>query len=367
MKYFKLLIIALVMSLIAGCATVNGLYVNLDELSVTKQYEADIRGRRVPKLVKINENGEFKFKAPSKGKTLSLSIKESQTRDLIVSSSSIITDKTRNLIVLNNGIELWQKVIPVEQGENFNKIYNKALKDFKQLDKEQTKEITGIFVNLADKSNKSKQFCFWVHQITTGENKAINDKGEIRFKYPKNPKGRYKLVVGSNDTPADMNMPIVEKIIPDDAKHVVVLVDGHKSEMIFVKEGEDFDKKYKEALKNFKQEQNDHSAIYPGCEEYNVDDYSRCFTNKIRQHIARQFHTEVAKELNLPNDQAKIRVVFEVDEKGMVNVISVDAPHPQLKEETINVFKKLPVMKPAVENNKPVKTRYNLPVNVSIE
>ncbi len=125
------------------------------------------------------------------------------------------------------------------------------------------------------------------------------------------------------------------------------------------------------ALKNFKQKQkqkqNDHAVIYPGCEEYNVDDYLECFTNKIRQHIARQFHTGVAKELNLSNDQAKIHVVFEVDEKGMVNVISADTPYPQLKEEIINVFKKLPVMKPAVKNNKPVKTRCNLPVNVSIE
>lgn len=364
MKYLNTLLLFTLISVLIGCyptKEIKGVFVNLD-VQKNDGYIADVRESGTPEIININEKGEFKFKRPKKGKTYNLTILNNN-HDFVVGKNAKITDKTKNVIILNNGIEFWQKIIIVERDEDFNKIYDKAVNNFNKLDKEKSKIVRGTFVNLGD---KSKRYRFRIFRITTQLDNVIDKKGTFSFKYPKNPETEYKLIIDF-DRRGELGDPtIFVEYIPIDTEQIIALYDGNKKEIIFVKEGEDFNKIYEIALNKFKQTPNSsgyHTTIYPGCENNKIENYSSCFDNKINQHISKYLDV---RSLDIPSGRKRINVLFEVDKTGKVNVTSVNSPNQELKREVIKVFKKLPIMKPAMEDNQPIKTEYNFPIIINI-
>lgn len=363
MKYLKFLITISITTLMASCSAtkeINGAFINLD-IQQNDGYIATLIDNKKPEDIKINEEGEFKFKAPKKRKTYFLNIKNS-VGDLIVSKYGRITNKTKNVIVLNNGVEFWQKIIVVNEDEDFKSIYDTEVNAFKQLDKEKTKEVKGVFVNLGD---TLKKFRFSIFRITSQRYNAINKKGEFHFKYPKNPESRYKLIIEFDRSDKLGDPTIFNKSIPIDTERIIALYDGINKELVFVKKGDDYDKVYENALLNFKQKltsKDNHGPIFPGCEK--SFDYATCFSSELNKHITRHLNIRgiSANSLGLSPGKKTVYVQFEVDEKGNANIISIKAPHKYLESRVTMVFDRLPKMKAAIKDGIPIKTEFNSPI-----
>ena len=70
--------------------------------------------------------------------------------------------------------------------------------------------------------------------------------------------------------------------------------------------------------------------------------------------------------MGLKRGKHKIRIMFKINNKGLVSDIRVMAPHPKLKEEAIRIVKLLPRMTPVKQRNKPVSVSYNLPISFEV-
>ncbi len=221
------------------------------------------------------------------------------------------------------------------------------------------KELKGKFVNL-EKTDTPKNSAFKISVKETGTLKIPNGEGDFKLKYPE--KGASLVVL------TDEDYVVIEKTIPLKAERAIILINDLSEMMKFLEKGQDFDKQYAIALKEFKElvPSIDQFPIYPGCETKEVKYYQKCFQKKLNKHIGRTFNTEIANELGLQGKN-RIYIVFEIDKKGEINIISTKAPHPRLKNEGIRVAKKLPKMKPGINRNKPVKIRYSLPIVFKVE
>ncbi|MDP8079101.1 hypothetical protein [Phocoenobacter skyensis] len=101
--------------------------------------------------------------------------------------------------------------------------------------------------------------------------------------------------------------------------------------------------------------------IYSGCEQYGKEQLKRCFQTKISQHIYKYSDTlkSYARDEKEP---IKITVFFNIEKTGDVKVTSVK---PEImKQDIVDILKRLPPIKPAMHNNKPVTTPFRLPIKI---
>lgn len=222
------------------------------------------------------------------------------------------------------------------------------------------KQLNGVFVNL-EKEAKPEKSTFKI-SIKEDDKSEIPDKnGNFKIKYPK--EGGSLIVL------TDEDYVILEKPIPAKADRAIVLVNNFNEMALFLEKGQNFDKEYDVAVEKFKKLPIllDQFPIYPGCENTEIKHYKKCFLKKLNRLVARSFNADLATVLGLSPGSKRINVFFEIDKKGVVNIISVKAPHPRLKKESIRVAKKIPVVKPGIHRNKPVKVKYNLPIVLRVE
>ena len=94
--------------------------------------------------------------------------------------------------------------------------------------------------------------------------------------------------------------------------------------------------------------------VYPGCEKGSKAEKKACFSKKIRNHVNRQFNSELANELGLSEGRKRIFVMFTIDEHGSIQEVMARAPHPRLQTEATRVVKTLPKMTPGKQRGRPV-------------
>lgn len=223
-----------------------------------------------------------------------------------------------------------------------------------------TKQIKGYFENL-EKTKKLNNTEYTVKVKGSNVESSFNKKGDFKLDYPKN---GGSIIVSNDD-----NYVIIKENIPEDTQGVIVLVDDVREMITFVKKGEDFEKQYINAVFSFNLllSKIDQFSIYPGCENVGVEEYKKCFRKKVTRHAQRYFDVELANELGMTAGRKTIFILFEIDEKGKIDVISVKAPHPLLKKVGERIVKKMPVMKPGMNRGKPVSIRYTLPISFHVE
>lgn len=107
----------------------------------------------------------------------------------------------------------------------------------------------------------------------------------------------------------------------------------------------------------------DEAPTFPGCPEGDKD----CFNKSMQKFINENFDMNLASNLALVAGKKKIYAVFKIDENGNIIGLQVRAPHPKLKQHTMEVIRKLPKMIPGKHENKPVKVGYTLPIVFSIK
>ena len=83
--------------------------------------------------------------------------------------------------------------------------------------------------------------------------------------------------------------------------------------------------------------------------------------------VQENFNVKLANTLGLTSGKKKIYVQFKIGTDGNIIDVKARAPHPVLKEETINMIKKLPKMKPGEQRGKKVRVRYTLPITFNVK
>jgi hypothetical protein len=91
------------------------------------------------------------------------------------------------------------------------------------------------------------------------------------------------------------------------------------------------------------------------------------FEKRVEKIIKENINRKTTQNLDLPEGRYKVYTQFIIDTLGKVTDIKVRAPHTKLEDKIIKVFNKLPQFIPGKQDNKVVKTKYNLPITFNIE
>ncbi|WP_417556707.1 M56 family metallopeptidase [Mesoflavibacter zeaxanthinifaciens] len=108
--------------------------------------------------------------------------------------------------------------------------------------------------------------------------------------------------------------------------------------------------------------------LIEGCETLvNLKEQKECFSNKINEHVMKNFNTELANNLDLEKGVKRIFVSFKIDVNGDVVNVKARAPHKELEEEAIRVINLLPKMTPGTDKGKQVNVPYSLPITFKVD
>jgi hypothetical protein len=105
--------------------------------------------------------------------------------------------------------------------------------------------------------------------------------------------------------------------------------------------------------------------VFPNCENLETKALEKCFYNQVQDFVFQNF--VVPENLVQNNFKGNIKVLFEVDEKGVFKVIYVNAVDDLLIKETKRVFGKFPKIKPSTYNGKPTFSQYNITIYIPLK
>jgi periplasmic protein TonB len=105
--------------------------------------------------------------------------------------------------------------------------------------------------------------------------------------------------------------------------------------------------------------------IFPGCQG-EKEELRNCFSEKISEHIHKNFDVSLASDLNLSAGKKRIFTVFTINQKGEIKDIKVKAPHPRLEKEGFRVVNSLPKFTPGKQRGVPVKVKYAMPITFEV-
>lgn len=104
------------------------------------------------------------------------------------------------------------------------------------------------------------------------------------------------------------------------------------------------------------------APVFPGCESFNSnDEQKKCMTEKISEHVMKNFNSRLAEELGIKGVN-RIIVQFRIDSNGNVVEVKARAPHPDLETEAKRIISSLPQMQPGKQGGKVVGVVYSLPI-----
>lgn len=107
------------------------------------------------------------------------------------------------------------------------------------------------------------------------------------------------------------------------------------------------------------------SPLFSECKTMSIEKQKACFESTFQQLIYKTFSVPDAFKNKATTDVLK--VLFEVDEKGVFKLIFVEAVHQNLKDELKRVFATLPKITPATFNGKPTYMQYTTKINIPFQ
>ncbi|MBT8393293.1 MAG: gliding motility protein RemB [Flavobacteriaceae bacterium] len=104
--------------------------------------------------------------------------------------------------------------------------------------------------------------------------------------------------------------------------------------------------------------------VFPECDSVQIQQTKLCFNNKLYQFISENFKTP--QNVIDENYKGEVAVLFEVNKKGIFNVLFVDAMYNELKDEVKKVFSELPQVIPATYNGNPTYAKYSISIKIPL-
>ena len=109
------------------------------------------------------------------------------------------------------------------------------------------------------------------------------------------------------------------------------------------------------------------APIFPGCEGFydSEKEKRKCFTNKIKQHIANNFqYPKVALRKKI---QGLVWITFMIDIDGSIKEIRTKGPHPLLEKEASRIVSLLPGIVPGRNGDKFVRVPFSFPITFRLD
>ena len=95
------------------------------------------------------------------------------------------------------------------------------------------------------------------------------------------------------------------------------------------------------------------APVYNGCEDLRIEETRECFNDKVSTFIKREFNINVSKDLNL-SEQKQVEAFFIINENGNLTGMKVRDAEVTVQAELLRVLRKMPIMKPAMNDGKSV-------------
>ena len=105
--------------------------------------------------------------------------------------------------------------------------------------------------------------------------------------------------------------------------------------------------------------------VFTSCDSTVISKLPSCFKNEVKKAIINEF--KIPKNIQQENFNDTINIVFLVNTSGNFQVIYVNSPYKELKEEVERVFTTLPKITPAKYNNHPVEMQFVFPLSIPLE
>ena len=103
------------------------------------------------------------------------------------------------------------------------------------------------------------------------------------------------------------------------------------------------------------------APIWPGCEGKKGKSADECFRQQLGKHVGTHFKYPVEAYKN--NEQGRVIVEFNINEKGEVDILSVTDGTKSLQEEAKRIINAIPKMKrPGMLAGKPRALKYTVPI-----
>jgi len=89
--------------------------------------------------------------------------------------------------------------------------------------------------------------------------------------------------------------------------------------------------------------------VYNGCEGLSIEENRKCFNTNLASFIKREFDLSIIKDLKL-SELKQVDAFFIINEEGKVTGLKVRNSEVTVQAEILRVLRKIPVMKPATQN-----------------
>lgn len=99
---------------------------------------------------------------------------------------------------------------------------------------------------------------------------------------------------------------------------------------------------------------------FPNCEQIPNEQLRNCFFFEVQNHIYQNFKSKDSLSTS-------IQVLFNVNKKGKITTFYIDAPSPELKQETQRVFDLFPVVKPGIYAGNPTEQQFRLQIVLPLQ
>ena len=110
----------------------------------------------------------------------------------------------------------------------------------------------------------------------------------------------------------------------------------------------------------------DEVPVFPGCENLEGNEARKeCMTQNVNDFVNKNFNISLGKELGLTGIN-RIYVQFRINDSGLVEVMGVRAPKPELAEEAKRVVNLLPQMTPGKQGGQEIGVLYSLPITFRV-
>lgn len=106
--------------------------------------------------------------------------------------------------------------------------------------------------------------------------------------------------------------------------------------------------------------------VFPGCTG-TKEEKKKCLQEKITQHVAKNYNTNLSKDLGLTPGKKKVYVIFKIDKTGHVIDARARGPHARLEKEAVRVVNLLPTLTPGKQRGMPVGVSYTLPITFHVQ
>jgi len=98
--------------------------------------------------------------------------------------------------------------------------------------------------------------------------------------------------------------------------------------------------------------------VYPGCEQSN--EKMSCMREQILNLIGQNFNPSELS--NIKEKPVIIETEFTITRDGIIEINEIKTENKKLKMELLRVLSKIPPVKPAEKEGKPIDIRYKLPL-----